>query len=144
MKRLPLNQIKVIGAGVATLLTALITIWWLWIVWSKIDLKPEMDNGNVVLDQYARSKDILLVVLPLFSASLAYWVGSSGTQDAKQEAVSAKKQLDAVIDAAPEGVLKRARELHADAFPAPPTQQGPTPPTQPGPTPPTQQGTTPT
>jgi hypothetical protein len=116
ISRISLDQIKAVGAMVATLLTGAITIWWLWIVASKIGVKPEMNRGNVVLDQYARAKDILLVVLPLFSASLAYWVGSSGTQEAKQEAVNAKKQLDAVIDVSPEGVLGKARDKHGDAW----------------------------
>ena len=111
-----LDQLKAIGAIVATVLTGAIVIWWLVIVAQKLSVKPEVENGNVVLDQYGRAKDILLVVLPLFSAALAYWVGSSGTQEAKKEAAGAKDKLDAVIDIAPEGTLQRAKELHSDAW----------------------------
>jgi chloramphenicol 3-O-phosphotransferase len=111
-----LDQLKAIGAIVATVLTGAIVIWWLVIVAQKLGVKAEVKNGNVVLDQYGRAKDILLVVLPLFSAALAYWVGSSGTQEAKNEAAGAKQQLDAVIDTAPEGTLQRAKELHRDAW----------------------------
>ena len=63
------------------------------------------------------------MVLPLFSAALAYWVGSSGTQDAKQaaadankEAAGTKKQLDAVLDTTGVGTLQKAKEMHPDAW----------------------------
>jgi hypothetical protein len=111
-----LDQLKAIGAIVATVLTGAIVIWWLVIVAQKVGVKPEVKNGSVVLDQFGRAKDILLVVLPLFSAALAYWVGSSGTQDAKKEAAGAKEKLDAVIDTVPEGSLQKAKEMHPDAW----------------------------
>jgi hypothetical protein len=111
------DQFKAIGAIVATVLTGAIVIWWLVIVANRIGLKPEVDSsGKVVLDQYGRAKDILLVVLPLFSAALGYWVGSSGTQEAKNEAAGAKEKLDAVIDSAPAGTLQKAKEMHGDAW----------------------------
>jgi hypothetical protein len=117
MDKISLDQMKTLGAFLATALTGAIVIWWLVIVAHRIGVKPEVDNaGNVVLDQYGRSKDILLVVLPLFSAALAYWVGSAGTQDAKKEAEGAKEKLDAVIDSAPQGALQRAKEMHPDAW----------------------------
>jgi hypothetical protein len=111
-----LDQMKTIGAFVATILTAAIVIWWLVIVAQKLGVKPEVENGNVVLDEFGRAKDILLVVLPLFSAALAYWVGASGTQDAKKDAEGAKEKLDAVIDSAPQGSLQKAKEMHPDAW----------------------------
>ena len=112
-----MDKLKAVGAIIATVLTGAIVIWWLILVANRLGMKPELDNaGNVVLDQYGRAKDILLVVLPLFSAAVAYWVGSSGTQDAKKEAAGAKKQLDAVIDQSPEGVLQKAKQAHPEAF----------------------------
>ena len=113
-----LDQIKAIGAIFATILTGAIVIWWLVVVSQKVGVRPEVENGNVVLDQFGRAKDILLVVLPLFSAALAYWVGASGTQDAKEEAEGTKEKLDAVIDSAPQGSLQKAKEMHPDAWEA--------------------------
>jgi hypothetical protein len=111
------ERLKAVGAIVATILTAAIVIWWLVLVEQRIDVKPEVDaSGNVVLDEFARAKDILLVVLPLFSAALAFWVGSQGTTGAKKEAEGAKKQLEAVLDSSPEGILKKAKATHPDAF----------------------------
>lgn len=118
------EDIKSIGAVLATVVTAVIAIWWLYIVYQRIGMKPEIDMaGNVILDEYQRAKDILLVVLPLFTAALAYWTGSQGTtqakkeaKDARQETGDAKRQLEAVIDSSPEGVLKRAKDEHPEAF----------------------------
>ncbi len=111
------DTIKSLGAAVVTLVTASLTIWWLYEVASRLGLAPTKDDaGNIVLDQFQRAKDILIVVLPLFSAALAYWVGSQGISAAKEEAASAKGKLDAVLDVSPEGILKRAKELHPTAF----------------------------
>ncbi|MEX0666096.1 MAG: hypothetical protein WD598_15200 [Acidimicrobiia bacterium] len=111
-----MKVIKSVGALIATVVTAGILIWWLVIVADRIGVKPEVVDGKVVLDEWARAKDILLVVLPLFSAALAFWVGNQGTADAKKDAEGAKKQLDAVIDASPEGVLKKAMADHPESF----------------------------
>jgi hypothetical protein len=110
-------NVKVIGAVVSTIVTAVIATWWLYVVYQKLGMKPEVDTaGKVVLDEYQRAKDILLVVLPLFTAALAYWTGSAGTTQAKQEANETKKQLNAVLDSSPEGVLERAKQAHPEAF----------------------------
>lgn len=80
-------------------------------------------NGNVIIDPFQRSKDILLVVLPLFSASIAYWVGAQGTNDAKKDAKDAKEevkksenQLKAVLAAVEPDALDKARMAHPEAF----------------------------
>lgn len=111
------DQIKTVGAGVATVLTGLIVIWWLIVVASVLDVAPEVNaQGAVVLDQFQRAKDILLVVFPLFSASVAYWVGSSGTAEAKKDVAAAQGQMNAVLDKAPQGTLEQAKAAHPDVF----------------------------
>jgi len=111
-----MDTLKAVGAIVASVFAGAILVWWLVMVADRIGTKPTVVNGSVTLDEYQRAKDILLVVFPLFSASLAYWVGSSGTREAKQEAADTKKRFDAVVDASPEGVVQRARQLHPEAF----------------------------
>ena len=112
-----LEQLRTIGAIVATLFTGGILVWWLIIVADRIGVKPQIVNGSVVLDEWGRAKDILLVILPLFSAALAVWVGSQGTSEAKKDAEGAKQQLEAVLDTSKEpGILAAAREKHPDAF----------------------------
>lgn len=112
-----LDTIKTVGAGVVTILTGVLVIWWLIEVALVLDVAPKISNGAVALDQYQRAKDILLVVFPLFSASIAYWVGSSGTADAKKDASDAQVQLKAVLDQAPQGTLSSAKEELPQAFP---------------------------
>jgi hypothetical protein len=108
---------KSAGAFLITALTAAIAIWWLYEVAIRLGIPPTLDEaGNITLDQFQRAKDILIVVLPFFSGVIAYWVGSSGTSAAKEEAKDSKDKLDAVIDASPEGILKKAKEMHPTAF----------------------------
>ena len=111
-----MEKLRPIGAMLVTVLSAVLVIWWLIKVGDHIGTKPELDpKGNVVLDEWQRAKDILLVLLPLFSATLAFWVGSQGTTDAKKDAADARQQLTAVVDSS-QGILKKARQEHPDAF----------------------------
>ena len=110
------DTIRSLGAALVTLVTAALTVWWLYEVARRLGVAPTKDPAGIVLDQFQRAKDILIVVLPLFSAALAYWVGSQGTSAAKEEAASAKGKLDAVLDVSPEALLKRAKEAHPEAF----------------------------
>ena len=111
------DSIKAIGAVIVTIVTAGVTIWWLALVAQRLGVKPEVNAaGAVVLDQFQRAKDLLLVVLPLFSAASAYWVGNSGSTAAKKEAETAKGKLEAVLDSSPEGILDTAKQKHPEAF----------------------------
>jgi len=124
VKGLTETTAKAIGVIIVTILTAVIAIWWLYMVATRINVQPVVNaSGAVVLDEYARAKDILLVVLPLFTATLAYWVGAKGTSDAKEETAEAKKQtektqaqLNAVVDVSDRGILKNAMTEFPEAF----------------------------
>jgi hypothetical protein len=110
------DTIKAAGAIIVSAITGVIAIWWLYEVSTRLGLPPATDASGNVIDEFQRAKDILIVVLPMFSASIAFWVGSSGTAAAKKEAADSRQQLDAVIDASSEGVLQKAREMHPSAF----------------------------
>jgi len=85
----------------------------------RLGIPPVKDeNGNVV-DEFQRAKDILIVVLPFFSASIAYFVGSAGAGAVKQEAASARAKLNAVLDAGPPGLPHQAMATHQDPFTGP-------------------------
>jgi hypothetical protein len=112
--------------GVITGLLFVAVLFWLWVIWRVIDEPVSQDiNGNV-LDQFQRSKDVLLVLLPLLTTALGYWFGIAGAEKAdtradaaRQQAVAAQGQLAAVLDATTDkGLLKDAKELHGDAFPS--------------------------
>lgn len=112
-----MEKIKSFGALVVALVTAGITIWWLVLVAQRLDLAPELGaEGTVVLDEFQRTKDVLIVVLPLFTASIAYFVGSQGTTDAKKDAKEAREQLEAVVDSSAPGILLKAQQDHPGAF----------------------------
>jgi hypothetical protein len=111
-----MDRIKAIGAVGATLITGALVVWWLILAADRLGTKPVVENGSVSLDEWGRARDILTVLLPLFSATIAYWVGSQGTTDARKEAATAKAKLDAVIDSGPEGMLVKAKQQHPDAF----------------------------
>ena len=98
------------------MLTGGLTIWWLMLVAQRLGVEPVVRNSSVVLDEFQRSKDILLVVLPLFSAAIAYWVGSREAKDAKEEASETKEKLDAVLAQGPDDLLRKARVAYPEAF----------------------------
>ncbi|MHB8467651.1 MAG: hypothetical protein ACYDH6_03100 [Acidimicrobiales bacterium] len=112
-----MDKVKPYGAVVVAVVTAAIAVWWLALVAQRLNVMPKLDDkGAVVLDEFQRAKDVLLVVLPLFTAVVAFFVGNQGTADAKKEATGARKQLQAVVDSAPIGTLQQAKSAHPDAF----------------------------
>jgi hypothetical protein len=46
-------------------------------------------DGAVELDQYARAKDILALVLPFLATAAGFWLGSQGTVQAQRQAADA-------------------------------------------------------
>ena len=111
------DKFKSVGALIVTLSTFGLTVWWLVLIAQRLGQTPTVDaKGNVTLDTYQRAKDILLVVLPLFSAACAYWVGSAGTAKAKEGEQIARDQLTAVVDVSAADVLATAKSKHPEAF----------------------------
>ena len=110
---------------IVTVVTAGIAVWWLIEVSYRIGEAPMKDGaGNITVDTYQRAKDVLVLVLPLFSAAIGYWLGSVGKEKAdagkeNAEAAAAKKAqaLDAVLGVSnDEELLQRARDTFPDAF----------------------------
>jgi hypothetical protein len=100
-----------------TLLLLALTVWWLYYVAAHLGTTPTVDDeGNVILDQFERSKSILLVVLPLLTTALGYWFGAAGKAKAEEGADVAKAQLNSVLDVADKGVLETAKKAHPTAF----------------------------
>lgn len=94
------------------MLTALLlglTVWWLVLVANEMSTQPQVgSDGKVVMDEFQRAKDILLVVLPLLTTALGYWFGAAGREKAEGKADMAEKKLNAVIDVSDKGTLKQA------------------------------------
>jgi hypothetical protein len=111
------DKLKSIGAVAVTVITGLIAVWWLFEVSRRLGIAPTPGpGGDIVVDEFQRAKDILVIVLPLFTAAIGYWVGSQGTTEAKKDADEARDKLEAVVSEAPSDVLERARAKHREAF----------------------------
>lgn len=100
-----------------TFITGLIVAWWLFEISKRLGMPPTKDAaGNIIIDEFQRAKDVLVIVLPLFTASIAYWVGSQGTTEAKNDAEKSREKLEAVVSEAPADVVERARTKYPEAF----------------------------
>jgi hypothetical protein len=111
--------LKNIGAFLTSLFVFGVTIWALAYVFKYIGTAPVVDSSNkVVQDDFANAKSILLVVLPLATTGVGYWLGNQGTASAKADAKNANAKKDALLAASPpeHDLLSRAKAIDPDAF----------------------------
>jgi thiol:disulfide interchange protein len=117
------------GTWVRTGITAVLlgtAVWWLTVVAEKVGVPVARGVDGSVFDEFARAKDILLVVTPLLTTVLGYWFGSAGRQQAQNTADSARAEADlahwqlaAVLDSSSQpNLLDKARKLDTGAFAA--------------------------
>lgn len=94
-----------------------LSAWWLWVVWQKLSVQPVLsDDGKVIFDEYARAKDVLLVVVPLLTLALGYWFGAQGTAKAEEKAEKAEKKLQATLSVGSTDLYEEAMKLDPKAF----------------------------
>ncbi len=111
--------VKSVGTILATVFVFGIVIWWLAVVLSRIGSAPTVTpSGAVIVDQYERAKDILLVVFPLATAAVGYWFGNQGRARAQEQAQQAQSKVTAVLGTSDDGeLLKKAAATFPAAFP---------------------------
>jgi hypothetical protein len=111
--------IKSVGTILVTVFVFGIVIWWLAVVLSRIGSAPSVNpSGAVIVDQYERAKDILLVVFPLATAAVGYWFGNQGRARAQEQAQQAQSKVTAVLGTSADGeLLKKAAATFPAAFP---------------------------
>jgi hypothetical protein len=110
---------QAVGAIVTSIFVFGVTVWSLVYVFTNIGTPPVLDAKNhVVQDTFANAKSILLVVLPLATTAVGYWLGNKGTADAKDDAKKAAAKTHAVLAAADpaDNLLSRAKALDPAAF----------------------------
>jgi hypothetical protein len=98
--------------------------WWLFVVAGHLGDSPLVDKqGNVVMDEFQRTKDILLVVLPLLTTALGYWFGSEGKDKAEDAAKEATKtarteqaKVQALLGVTPQEHVRAAKKSSYEAF----------------------------
>ncbi len=119
------------GAFFRALITVallLATLWALNEVYDVIDQAPTVnEKGEITLDTYQRTKDIMLVVLPLLTTALGYWFGAKEAEqaqkekevavgDAAAERQTAQRQLQAILDSSTVPLLDKAKSQYPQAF----------------------------
>lgn len=112
--------LKPAGAVFVTVITSVILIWWLVIVGGRIGKVPTVDaQGNVILDEWQRAKDVLLIVAPLFTAAMGYWLGSKESATAAEDAQNAEeraKEAQAKTDEVTALAIQLAGSLDQPAY----------------------------
>ena len=51
-------------------------------------------KGEVVVDPFDQASAVVAIVAPFLTLVIGYWFGSKGSETAKQEAISARKDAD--------------------------------------------------
>lgn len=111
------DKIKSIGTIVVTAGVFILVVIWMVAVWKNLGAAPVYnEDGTVKLDEFARAKDILVLVFPLLTTAVGFWLGSQGTAKAEEKADKADAQKTAVLDSAEPGLLETARQNYPDAF----------------------------
>lgn len=104
--------------GIVTVAILLVAGWWLYQVSMRLGTAPTKDGqGNVLVDEYQRAKDILLVVLPLVTTAVGYWFGVQGKEKAEDKADQAKEEAKAIVATSEDSdLLSKAREKYPRSF----------------------------
>ena len=133
------DRIKSLGALLTTVFIFLILLWWLIVVARHVGTDPVVNSDGVVtMDTFQRTKDILLVVLPLATTAVGFWLGNQGAAQAQEtaqlatqnaetaqaQAVAAKDQLMALVDVSDARKLQEAKSAHPEAFGLASNQRG--------------------
>lgn len=84
------SNIRSWGTAVVTVLVFIAFFWVLYFVLHNIGSKPSKAPTGDIIDRFARSKDILTVVLSLTTAAIGYWFGNDGKAQAQNQAVNAQ------------------------------------------------------
>jgi hypothetical protein len=112
-----LSRVKDAGAVLITILFAAIVVWWLYEVAQRLGLAPVVnDQGAVVLDEFQRAKDILVLVFPLLTAAGGYWLGNKGAESARAEARESNAKLESLIAVSPPDRVAAARSMNQAAW----------------------------
>jgi hypothetical protein len=112
------ESIKAAGTIIVTALVVLFVILWGLAVWQTLGKPPQYlpDGKTIQMDEFARAKDILILILPLLTTAVGYWLGSQGTAQAEVKAKQAEAKKDAVLSVSPPNMLAEAQKQHPDAF----------------------------
>jgi hypothetical protein len=112
------DRIKSAGTIVVTILIFVFVAGWAFAVWQRLGTPPVYlkDGTTVSVDEFARAKDLFVLVFPLLTTAAGYWLGSQGTTKAEEKAKKAEAKKDAVLSESQPGIIEKARAADPDAF----------------------------
>jgi hypothetical protein len=119
------DKIKNTGTIAVTVLVFILVIVWMVAVFKNLGKAPHYRSGTLSYDEFTRAKDVLVLVLPLLTTAVGYWLGSQGTAAAQKKAdaaegkaqVAQKEASDAQAEAAHrKGQLDLLEKTHPQAF----------------------------
>ncbi len=121
------EKIKSAGTIVVTALIFIFVAMWSVAVWRTLGKAPVYfaDGKTVKVDEFLRAKDIFVLVLPLLTTAIGYWLGSQGTVKAEKKAdeaeagktVAQKTAHEAASgEAAARAKLEYATQMYPEAF----------------------------
>jgi flagellar basal body-associated protein FliL len=96
---------KLLARFVITMLLFGVVIYWMWMMSGDLRTGATNDATGNAVDPFQRSKDVLLVALPLLTTAVGYWFGAEGKERAEQRAHEAQEKSASSLE----------RALHAEA-----------------------------
>lgn len=122
------ERVKSTGTIAVTVLVFILVIVWMVAVWRNLGKAPHYRKDTLSYDEFTRAKDVLVLVLPLLTTAVGYWLGSQGTAAAQKKAETAenkaseaqKQASDAHAESARrQGQLEQLEKTHPQAFRGP-------------------------
>lgn len=104
------DDIKNAGTVIVTVLIFIFVGMWSIALWQNLGKAPVPAHKGLSLgmDEYARAKDIFILVLPLLTTAVGYWFGSQGTVKAQQRAADADTARNQALEARSEAQVQAA------------------------------------
>lgn len=114
------DNVKSAGTIVVTAVIFVFVAMWSVAVWKNLGKPPQYlaDGKTVKVDEFARAKDIFVLVLPLLTTAVGYWLGSQGTVKAEKKADAAEADKTSALQnaAASQATLDHIQRTHPEAF----------------------------
>lgn len=114
------ERAQTVGVSILSVLLALVFAYVVYETLQQLNQAPVYlkDGTTVSYDPFVRAKDILTIILPLFTTIIAFWVGQRGAATAQKKANDAKDEANAakVQVALQQGQLVQIQKNFPQAF----------------------------
>lgn len=90
------EQIKSAGTIIVTVLIFILVGFWSILLAQRLGQAPTFapDGKTISIDEFARAKEIFVIVFPLLTTAAGFWLGSQGTAKAEEKTADAQQQAD--------------------------------------------------